>query len=223
MKATTPLVVLLLVVLSQNSKSQTLSLNELAESGEWGHTSGYSPKSLETLVGYTTIIVKGTYGELLGNRLFWGYRDGKELAPEVIADEQKISIQEVYDQIGIPMSEYRIAIDEVLLGNIEKDEIILRKYEPPPINRTLTHPEEQRIFFLHINPDNTTYAVAGDASILTNIEGVYLYDDTELVQDDSGYFYESNTKKPLDFLPSMEANRFEELLRSEISRQSTSN
>lgn len=76
----TRLIQLLLAVTSLASlplQSQTITVQEMIERGEMDMHGNYSPKSMESLVGTSTLIVKGSFGEFLGNKPFFGYSAGK--------------------------------------------------------------------------------------------------------------------------------------------------
>ncbi len=207
--------ILLLSTMSLVVHAQKLSVQDLNERGEMHHHDGYIPKSLESLVGSSTIIVKGGYGEVIGNRLFYGYKDGQDDTLENFADRHNMTEEEAR-RWAIPMTEYEIEVDSVLLGDIEDSHIILRKYEAAPADRSRTHPDVERIFFLVINPDNETYAVAGEASIQSNFNGYYVYDKYIEVEPGESDLYEQEV---LSFVESTEARYFEEILNEEISRQ----
>jgi len=190
---------------------------DLRERGEIEHHKGYIPKSLESLVGSSTIIVKGRFGNLLENRYFFGYVEGRDDTLEEFMERHDFTATEAYNW-DIPMSEYEIIIDEVLKGDLESEIVVLRKYEAPPIDRTFTHPDVDRIFFLVKNPDNRTYAVGGEASILNLVDGEYSYYAYVEQERSSSANYEV---KNLSFA-SERAETFEEDLVGEISKQEKS-
>ena len=196
--------------------AQKLSVADLEERGEMQHHKGFVPTSLDSLVGSSTIIVKGKFGEVIKNNLFFGYVDGKDDTLEAFMERHKFSRDDA-ENWAIPMTEYEIIVDEVLLGEVQNEKIVFRKYEGTPLDRALTHPDVERLFFLIENPDTKTYAVAGEASILSIIGGTYSYD--AFVEGGIGNPGE-HIKQSLDFVSSMKAEEFEKSLTSEISKQS---
>lgn len=76
--------------------------------------------------------------------------------------------------------------------------------------------DRERVFFLVRNPGNRTVAPRGDACILTADEGVYSY--RSFVPPSRLFPIISYVNKPLEFMPSMEVEEFEEALCAQIAK-----
>ncbi len=222
------LCLLVLTVLAQHSTAQPLTDTELQERGEMTLHGGYMPKSLESLVGVAALIVKGRFGEHLNHRWYWGYSTeaGRDRTPEEAAAIFDVTVDELYnDRHGLPMSEYEIFVDEVLYGELQDSRIIFREYEAAPSDRSLTNPATERLFFLVMSPDNETYTIhyssPGRVSILSDEDGVYYYDEIEVIipTEENPFFVENIHKRVFDFMPTMEVEAFEELLFEEIDKR----
>jgi hypothetical protein len=185
---------------------QTLSASDLFMRGEYSDQVGFLPKSLESLVGSASIIVKGKFNQKLSNDKFFGYEDNRE------SFKQKHDLTETQvDRMAIPRSDYKIKIDEVLLGDITSDSITYRIFENPPTDRKYTEPDVDRLFFLYRNPDGT-YTPLGPASVLNVREGKYSYDAL-------ASFRGSYENQDLMFLNDVDAESFLNEVRLEINKQ----
>lgn len=211
----TKILLILSLLISSEAFAQALSSKDLMILGEIQHHKGYVPKGLVSLVASSSLIVKGRFREHLKNDLFFGYVDGQDDTLEEFMRRHKLEDRVDAYNWAIPLSEYEISVDEVLLGKIDSNPIVFRKYEAPPTDRALTNPNIDRIFFLVLNPDMKTYAVRGDASILSEENGEYFY--SEFVIDSS--IPNDYVKRRLGFLPNMTADEFESVLKEEIARQ----
>jgi len=215
MKSVAAVLSLFLALHALSVEAQKLSRAELVERGEIMPHRGYVPKSLESLVRSSDIIVKGRFGDYLSNRPFYGYTEEGEDSLESFMENHDLDAADAFNW-SIPLSEYEIVVDDVLKGELDANRIIFRKFESKPTDRSLTHPDVERIFFLVINPDNKTYGVMGEAAILSNNDGFYEFD----------YFVEpdgpgpgSFIKERYQFLPATKVEAFEQRLISEINRQ----
>ncbi len=197
------------------SLAQELSVSELRQRGELDTHSGYSPKTLESLVASSTLIVQGRYGDILDRRGFFGYINGRDDTLEEFMDRHDLTRNEAF-RWDIPMTEYNIIVDAVLKGSVTSEKLTLRKYEPPPLNRERTEPDWVRLFFLVINPDNRTYALAGEASVLSLFDDKYGYFSFVGSGDGRPDAYEVRF---LDFSSGLSAKEFEATLLQEISKQ----
>ncbi|WP_459873746.1 hypothetical protein [Endothiovibrio diazotrophicus] len=128
------------------------------------------PQSISDLSASSSIIVRGHYGEILGQTIFYGYNRTKEsLMRDYGLSEDEASIY------GIPMTEYGIVVDKVIKGsNIvhEGDTVTYRKYETPerPFRAQATSERNgDFVFFLAYNPDNETFGVLSNYHIVKSI------------------------------------------------------
>lgn len=165
------------------------------------------PNSLATMVRVSTVIVKGRFGRLLSHGPFWGYGETRESMERRVG-----SRPELIDKLALPLSEYEIEIEEVLMGKVEGDTLVLHVLETNPGDKRFTDETVERLFFLVRNSDDTTYVRPGPPYILSNRNGSYSYEYV------AGTFL-GVLSRPLEFLPAMTADEFEALLKEEIALQ----
>lgn len=136
---------------------------------------------------------------------------------EAFAEKHGFSLEEASER-SVPLNEYEIHVDEVLMGDLAERTIILRRYEGPGAARTYADPEMEWLFFLVINPDGRTYALQTQAGLYADINGHYYnpaYPDT-LGQGKGPLVWDSP-----DFMPT-EVRSVEDLVMAEIQRQTRS-
>ena len=213
MKKFLPAILILTAALTSFANAQTLTYQDLTARGEVGIDTGYSPKSLESMVGYSALIVKGRYGEFLGSKTFFGYFQGEDESLESFAARRGMS-ERLAEEFSSLLSEYEIIVEEVLLGQVDSNTLVLRAGGALPGYEKLTGSDKDRIFFLRMNPDNRTYGALGEAGILTAQEGVYGYN--AFVLRPGNPRIPSFVVKPLEFMPSMAVEDFDAALRAEI-------
>jgi len=189
--------------------AQALDPAALMQRGVIGLDGGFWPDSFSTLVGSSSIIVKGRYGELLSNRMYWGYDENSEtgLVSRKSFKERYGFTDEETDLWARPISDYEIIVDVVLLGDIQSSTIIYRTLETSPNNRQFTDPNVDRLFFLRENSDGT-FTALDYISILNEKDGIYSYyafDFTGEVRDEI-----------YDFAPSMRVDEIERKISEEI-------
>lgn len=217
-KLLTTLILLAAAVFAQFCVAQPMTAAELLQRGEISIEGGLQPKSLETLVRTSTHIVRGQFADFIQNILFYGYNGNQDAREEELAKRTGMSGTYVRTHFGIPMSEYKIQVDNVLFGVLEESTIVLRKYEPLPISRFFTSPEVERLFFLALNPDGRTFAVLGEASILDLKEGVYNYYKTvELPLPGNLGLYRKQVE--VDFVESAKKENFDGALHQLLDAQ----
>jgi len=186
--------------------AQTLTTEDLFERGELDDTVGYTPKSLQSLVGSATIIFKGRFAEHLKHDVFFGYGETKE------SFKQRLKIDDVTaDRLAVPISDYKVEVEEIFLGESEVDSVIYRIFESYPENRQYTNPDSERLFFLVRNPDGT-YSPQGASSVLILRDGEYVYDSLTTHS-------KSFENKRLEFLSSFPATEIETQVKAEIRTQ----
>lgn len=189
------------------SFAQTISFGELNARGEFNH--GYHPKSLESLVGSASIIVKGRYERFVKNELFYGYDSTQE------EFQKKYGLSDLEtQQDGLPISSYVINVHEVFLGDesLQGKEIIYRIGESQQISKNeFVNFENEILFFLGRNPDDT-FAPLGEVSVQISRNGIYSYDSLAPYPDQF-------VGKTLDFVDSVAVDDLEQLIRVEISKQ----
>src|SRR5690606_25249858 len=126
-----------------------------------GFEEGFFARDIESLVNSSDIILFGYYGEFLENFRFYGYdRNRDEIERRLGTTEESVILA-----MSIPVSDYSIVVDEVLMGEeLIPDELILRIFEPED-NREMAsvieHREGRHLFFLTINPDRETVGLHG--------------------------------------------------------------
>jgi hypothetical protein len=123
------------------------------------------------------------------------------------------SLGEDPDDIGhlaMPLSEYEIIIDEVFLGDIAANTVIFHLLESSPGDRHFTDETDEKLFFLKLNPDEKTYGRPGIPYILTNRNGIYVYEYP------SESIPRGIERDVYDFVQSTDVDDFESLLRDEI-------
>ncbi len=91
--------------------AQKIDVAELWERGEVS-LHGFHPKSLEVLVGTSKIIVKGKFLRFLESELFYGFDHTRESYGKAHGIPE-----EDLDKWGVPISDYEIVVEEVLLGD----------------------------------------------------------------------------------------------------------
>ena len=168
---------------------------------------GFVPKSFKDMVETSSVIVKGRFGKRLSHQKFWGYGTTRG----IVQNKYNLSDRDT-DEFGLPLSEYEILIDEVLLGNIEGNKIVYRTYEDDPSNELLTAESVDRLFFLTLNPDGKGYSNLGLSFILNNRNGVYSHDDFEDMHVDK------HITRPLPFSPTMNVEAVDQIVREEIRK-----
>lgn len=185
--------------------SQPLSIMDLYERAELDIHKGWYPQDLDTLIRSSDIIVKGKFGRVLSQGPFWGYGETLQSTAQRLGEDP--------DDIGhlaMPLSEYEIIIDEVFLGDIAANTVIFHLLESSPGDRHFTDETDEKLFFLKLNPDEKTYGRPGIPYILTNRNGIYVYE------------YPSESipggieRDVYDFVQSTDVDDFESLLRDEI-------
>ena len=185
--------------------SQPLSIMDLYERAELDIHKGWYPQDLDTLIRSSDIIVKGKFGRVLSQGPFWGYGETLQSTAQRLGEDP--------DEIGhlaMPLSEYEIIIDEVFLGDIAANTVIFHLLESSPGDRHFTDETDEKLFFLKLNPDEKTYGRPGIPYILTNRNGIYVYE------------YPSESipggieRDVYDFVQSTDVDDFESLLRDEI-------
>ncbi|MBL4571520.1 MAG: hypothetical protein JKY93_03035 [Gammaproteobacteria bacterium] len=191
---------------SGSLSAQTISYEEMEAKGEANDIDGYIPKSMESLVGTSSVIIKGRFGNFLSNDLSFGYADTRESLKKAHA----LTDAEL-DRIGVPISRYEIIVDEVLLGRVDESTVVYTLLELPPTDRSFTHPAVTRLFFLVENPDGS-YSPRGPASVLNQKEGSYTYDALTNYSD-------AFRDKRLDFLPKAKVDDFEKALAEVIATE----
>lgn len=197
---------LFLSVVANPVFAQTLTTNELFERGELDDTTGYTPKSLQSLVGSATIIFKGRFGEHIRHEDFFGYGETKE------SFKERLNIDDATaDRLAVPLSDYSVIVDELFLGESDVDSIVYRIFESYPEDKYYTNPDMERLFFLVRNPDGT-YSPQGPASVLILRDGEYVYDSLTT-------YSKSFESKRLDFLLSLTAAEVENHVKLEIRNQ----
>lgn len=189
----------------QLGMAQTISLGELYERGELSHH-GYNPKSLATMVGSSSLIVKGKFHKKLGTEDFYGFgRTREEL-------ERTHNLSEIQlDDIAILVTTYEIYVDEVFLGdrNVEGGTVLFRLNEPVVVDNIFIT-DEERLFFLVSNPDGS-YSALGPESVQISRNGRYVYDSLA----PSNEQFEG---KALEVVESAQGMVFEEAVRREIDK-----
>lgn len=132
------------------------------------------PGSIDELIDQTTIIVKGTFGRKLKQRMFYGYDpDGVEADLETFAEMTKLPLQ-IASQVGSQAIDWEINVEEVLYG--DAPETVTLRIMIEPLNAYFSGTQSaERIFFLTINPDGKTYGTYSFGSILENVDGDYRY------------------------------------------------
>jgi hypothetical protein len=186
---------------------------DLLETGEIGLEGGFFPKSYNTLVQSSSIIVKGRFGDLLSNESFYRFDDSVP-ARKVTREESKEKWSDTEDEVenwALPISSYEVLVDQVLLGNVDSDAIILTMIESTPTNRILTHSDKDRILFLVENPDGT-YVAREPTGILMYEDGFYGWEEID-------FRTWQITKHVYDFADSMVASEFETKLSTEIEKR----
>lgn len=209
-------ILILTSALTLVANAQTLTGHDLMARGEMGIDTGYQPKSLESMVGSSALIIKGRYEKFLGSKAFFGYSQGGDETIESIVERTGMPEDEVKQFLAFPMSEYEIIVDEVLMGEVSSNRLVLRIGGDLPGQERLTSPDKDRLFFLVMNPDKRTYSRHGETGILTAEQGVYAYDSFVLLPGIPRK--PSFVAKPLEFMPSMAEEDFEAALRTEIAR-----
>ena len=187
--------------------SQTIGPNEIRERGEISDSFGYLPKSMESLVGTPTIIVRGRFGDYISNTLSYGYGETRES----FIESRRVSEKDA-DRFAIPMSDYEIIVDEVLLGEVNNDVIIYRIIENEPIDREFTDPSVERIFFLGATPDENTYSPLGPGSVLNKDPQNGTYGFSSLTRHRNAF-----RGVPYVFADDMSVESFEKALKNQIS------
>lgn len=195
-------------LIGTSSFAQTFSLADLGERGETSDM-GYHPKSLESLVGSASIIVKGKFGRFISSELFYGFDSSRELFQE------KYRLTDIEtEESGLPVSSYIINVQEVFLGDesLQGQEIIYRVGESRDLYRNeFANSTDERLFFLGRNPDGSFTAV-GEANVQVLRNGSYSYDS---LAPSSNRF----VGRTLNFVDSVREDEFEQLIRMEIQRQ----
>lgn len=172
------------------------------------HHTGMRPVDLESLVGSASHIVKGRFGSLISHGPFWGYGESRESIRRRLGDRE-----ELIDRVAVPLSEYEIIVDEVLLGPLKETTLRFHSFESDPKNSAYADQETERLFFLVLNPDGRSYSVYGPAFILHDLEGEYVYDVIE---------WNGNLRLGRhDFSATLTSQAFEAQVREEIARQLT--
>ncbi len=202
----------LLVILSSlsihsTSFAQSISNAELWERGEVS-MHGFHPTSLETLVGSSKIIVKGKFVRFLKSELFFGYDHTRESYGKAHGiDEADL------DEWGIPVSDFEIAVNEVLLGDksLASGSIIFRLAESTLVENHYINDTEERLFFLAPNPDGS-YSALGPESVQILRGDRYEYDS--LVPHPEEF-----TGRTLEFVDSTQVDNLEKEILLEIQRQ----
>ena len=210
MRLCTLMVAVCLAYLSSFAYAQPFrpDLTKLVGPEEIHHHLGVIPKSVESLVSTSDIIVKGRYGRLISHGPFWGYNETRESV-----ERRPNARPELVDKLAIPLSEYQIEVEEVLKGPLTTKEILLHVIESDIGDKRFTDETVERLFFLTLNPDGMTYGRLGVPYILNNRNGFYTYD---FMEDFGSEIYSDI----LPFAPTMEAAAFEEHISQEIRRQS---
>lgn len=213
MKRFSMLLMIIVSTLGQVSIAQSIPISEVWERLEVRMEEGFFPKDFESLIGFSAVIVKGKYGKLLSHGPFWGYVDGHDDTRESFHEKRNLP-DVVEHEYSVPLSEYEILIDEVLLGDVEEGVLVYRTMEgfPSEGEQLIAKQSVDRLFFLGVNPDGKTYGTMGPAFILNNIDGVYAYEYLENYPDDISYLgYEFST--------TMNVDELEEIIKYEVFRQ----
>lgn len=200
---------------SLSVESQTLTREDLRLRGEIGLHKPYTPQSMDSLVGSSTLIVKGSYGKFLGSSPFYGYsEDGEDITMEEFSRRSGYPLEEAH-LWAVPVSEYEVHVDEVWMGETEERTIILRKYESPDTDRPFVDSDAEWLFFMVINPDNRTYGIKSEAASYSNINGQYYH---PVYRYDTPFGRPTLVWETPDFMPT-DAESVEELVKYEIQRQ----
>jgi hypothetical protein len=118
------------------------------------------PRDIEELVRTSDLIVIGTTGEIIDQRMFYGYQNG--------ADALAQKEQETPFSLGLPLVDYAIHIQEIIMNDKEypladiNDIVIYRTFEDQEITTSadaIKDREGKIMFFLTRNPDNETYGI----------------------------------------------------------------
>ncbi|MDP2347258.1 MAG: hypothetical protein Q8N34_05995 [Gammaproteobacteria bacterium] len=188
-------------------QAQVIVRDEIIARGEIIRGYGYSPKTLESLIGTSAIIVKGRFGKFVKSELFYGFGNSREAMIRIYG----YSEQEA-DEIGLPVSDYEILVDEVLLGDpaLKGSTILYRLSEIPQDAGKFQDPNIDRLFFLVRNPDNS-FTATGPANIQNDRDGSYSYDSLAAGP-------EQFTGRSLSFINDSSTEAFTNLVKNEISR-----
>lgn len=188
-------------------QAQVILPADILTRGEMVHGLGYSPKTLESLVGTSAIIVKGRFSKLIKNELFYGFGNTRESMIRIYGFTEAEA-----DAFGMPMSDYEVIIDEILLGDmsLKGKSIIYKLSEQRLSSERFTDPSISRLFFLARNPDGS-YAAMGPASVQNERNGYYSYDS--LAANPNEF-----TGRTLQFVDDTSIEGFTKLVGDEIAR-----
>jgi len=124
----------------------------------WSQSLPPQPTSMEALVEFSDLIIIGKLKSIVDSRKFYGYQEN---ADELERIDALSSLE-----IGIPIVDYELKINQILKGQDIGQAIIIRNTndyvaDVKETNKFLTHDAKIRkqVFFLNENPDGLTYGV----------------------------------------------------------------
>ncbi|MCP5346146.1 MAG: hypothetical protein R3F41_00820 [Gammaproteobacteria bacterium] len=210
MQQVIPTTLLSVIINAGNLQAQTIGPAEMMARGEIGIDTPYAPRTLESLVGSSTLIVRGRYGDFLSNDPFWGLGETFESvqARTGLADAD-------IDQLAAPVSRYEILIDEVLLGDINASTVVMTIMEQAPVDRKWTDPTPERLLFL-TDQGEGSYGYRGPTTVLTLVNGRYTLDERDVPETARGY---RAADQPLNAIAEMAAAEFEQTLLQQIAQE----
>lgn len=165
------------------------------------------PDNIEHLVKSADIIIVGKVGDVVNTEIFYGY------GPE--AEELSKQDEETSALLGLPIVDYEITVEEVILGtnDLEKNSTILFRMPgaSEPENRDTDFIEEgqQKLLFLTANPDGT-YGISSFMHLMS-IEGEAIH-----------YYFEGEKRSPFGF-EIRNASQFIGLVKQVVAEQVSSN
>jgi hypothetical protein len=126
------------------------------------------PQNVEQLVASSDIIVIGKVGAIVNQEITYGY--GEE------AEELARLDQQTSTPLGLPVIDYEIIVEEIILGtdDFQKETSLIFRipgsHNPNVRETELIVEGETKLLFLSANPDGKTYGVTSLMHIMT-IEG----------------------------------------------------
>lgn len=121
------------------------------------------PKELGELVKTSDLILIGTIGEIIDERLFYGYQD-KDNADRLAQKEQETPFT-----LGLPLVDYTVHVQEIIMDDkrfplteTNTHTIIYRTFEDHDEVSSASAVNDRRgkmVFFLSRNPVNETYGI----------------------------------------------------------------
>jgi hypothetical protein len=156
---------LLLAVIGMFGIVTAIGITKLMTPGDQGNYDALlltpRPKSLEELVGNSSIVVIGTVGSFIGENWFAGYDEQGRLI--------KAKDKNLPPEAEIPFYDYNLQVEEILKSDIPIEtgqSVTLRMFvngtkqdDRPGVEFPPSIPGDRYLFFLYRNPDNATYGL----------------------------------------------------------------